>query len=155
MMKALRIIEDDLSGAQIAALLQLHLDEMHAWSPPASVHAMPIERLRAPDVTFYAAWDGAVLAGCGALKQLDACHGELKSMRAHPAYRGRGVGRALLDYLLGEARARGYARVSLETGRPEAFLAARRLYEAGGFAECPPFGNYVADDFSICMTRIL
>lgn len=159
MVVKLKIIEDDLSGAQIAALLRLHLDEMHAWSPPASVHAMPIERLQAADVTFYAAWarteDGDILAGCGALKQIDPGHGELKSMRAHPDYRGKGVGRAILDHLLGEARARGYARVSLETGRPEAFLAARRLYEANGFNECPPFGTYVADDFSICMTRTM
>ena len=151
----LRIIEDDLSGPQIAALLRLHLDEMHRWSPPTSVHAMPIERLRAPDVTFYSAWYEDALAGCSALKQIDAHHGELKSMRAHPDYRGKGVGRAILDHLLAEARARGYTRVSLETGRPEAFGPARRLYEANGFTECPPFGNYAADDFSICMTRPL
>ena len=151
----LRIIEDDLSGPQIAALLRLHLAEMHGWSPPQSVHAMPIERLRAPDVTFYSAWYGGALAGCGALKQIDAHHGELKSMRAHPDYRGKGVGRAILDHLLAAARARGYTRVSLETGRPAPFLPARRLYEANGFTECPPFGNYAADDFSICMTRLL
>lgn len=151
----LRIIEDDLSGPQIAALLRLHLAEMHGWSPPQSVHAMPIERLRAPDVTFYSAWYEDALAGCGALKQIDAHHGELKSMRAHPDYRGNGVGRAILDHLLAAARARGYTRVSLETGRPAPFLPARRLYEANGFTECPPFGNYAADDFSICMTRLL
>ena len=116
---------------------------------------MPIERLRGPDVTFYSAWYGDALAGCGALKQIDARHGELKSMRAHPDYRGKGVGRAILDHLLAEARARGYTRVSLETGRPAPFLPARRLYEANGFTECPPFGTYAADDFSICMTRPL
>ena len=150
-----RIIEDDLSGAAVAALLQLHLDEMHQWSPPESVHAMPIVRLRRPDVTFYSAWDGANLAACGALKQIGPSHGELKSMRAHPDFRGRGAGRAMLDHLLAEARARGYTRLSLETGRPAAFRPARALYEANGFAECPPFGDYVADDFSICMTRDL
>ena len=155
MVKALRIIEDDLSAPQVAALLRLHLEEMHGWSPPESVHAMPIERLRATDVTFYSAWDGAALAGFGALKQIDARHGELKSMRVHPNYRGLGVGQAILDHLLVEARARGYTRVSLETGRPEPFLPARRLYEANGFVQCPPFGAYVADDFSICMTRTL
>lgn len=149
------IREDDLSGAEIAALLRLHLDEMHHWSPPESVHAMPIERLRAPDVTFYSLWQGAQLAACGALKQIDPCHGELKSMRAHPDFRGRGAGRAVLDHLLGEARRRGYKRVSLETGRPEAFRPARALYAAKGFAECPPFADYVVDDFSICMTREL
>ena len=149
------IREDDLTGAEVAALLRLHLDEMHQWSPPASVHAMPIERLRAADVTFYSLWQGNQLAACGALKQLDTSHGELKSMRAHPDFRGRGAGRAMLDHLLGEARRRGYTRVSLETGRPEAFQPARQLYETNGFAECPPFADYVADDFSICMTREL
>ena len=150
-----KIREDDLTGPEITALLRLHLDEMHQWSPPTSVHAMPIERLRAADVTFYAAWDRAKLAGCGALKQIGPGHGELKSMRANPDYRGRGAGRAMLEHLLAEARARGWSRVSLETGRPEAFRPARALYEANGFAECPPFGDYVADDFSICMTREL
>lgn len=154
------IREDDLTGPEIAALLRLHLDEMHQWSPPESVHAMPIERLRAPDVTFFSAWAGDTLAGCGALKHLDddiggGGHGEIKSMRADPAWRGKGVGRAILDHLLAEARARSYARVSLETGRPEAFEPARRLYLANGFAECEPFGDYRADPFSICMTRVL
>ena len=149
------IREDDLTGAAVTALLRLHLDEMHQWSPPASVHAMPIERLRAADVTFYSAWHGEQLAACGALKQIDRAHGELKSMRAHPDFRRTGAGRAMLDHLLGTARARGYTRVSLETGRPEAFRPARTLYAANGFAECPPFADYVADDFSICLTRTL
>lgn len=154
-METLHIREDDLSGPEVIALLQLHLDEMHQWSPPESVHAMPAERLRAPDVAFYAAWHGERLAAVGAIKQLDIAHGELKSMRAHPDYRGKGAGRAMLDHLLAVARARGYQWVSLETGRPEPFLPARRLYEANGFAECPPFGDYVSDDFSICLTRTL
>ena len=154
-MLTFRIVEDDLTGLEIAALLQLHLDEMHRWSPPESVHAMPIARLRAPDVTFYAAWHGAELAAGGALKALSELHGELKSMRAVPAWRGKGAGRAMLEHLLSEARARGYTQVSLETGRPDEFAAARSLYLANGFAECPPFGDYVADDFSICMTRSL
>lgn len=154
-MNSYRIIEDDLTGAKIAALLRLHLDEMHRWSPPESVHAMPIERLRQPDVTFYAAWDGERLAACGAIKHLAADHGELKSMRAHPDYRGQGAGKAIMLHLLGEARARGYRRVSLETGRPEPFLPARRLYESHGFTECPPFAGYTEDAFSLCMTRTL
>ena len=154
-MQTFRIIEDDLTGAAVTALLQLHLDEMHRWSPPESVHAMPIERLRAPDVTFYSAWHGAELAACGALKALGGGHGELKSMRAAPAWRGKGAGRAMLQHLLSEARARCYTRVSMETGRPDEFAAARALYELNGFAECPPFANYVADDFSICLTRSL
>ena len=149
------IREDDLTGQEIRGLLQLHLDEMHRWSPPESVHAMPIERLRQADVTFYSAWDDGRLAACGAIRHLASDHGELKSMRAHPDYRGRGAGTAILLHLLDVARQRGYARVSLETGRPEPFLPARRLYESHGFVECPPFGSYVVDPFSICMTRSL
>jgi putative acetyltransferase len=155
MIEGLRIVEDDLTGEAIAGLLRMHLDEMHQWSPPCSVHAMPIERLRQPDVTFWSAWHGDSLAGCGALKRLDDSHGELKSMRAHPDYRGKGVGKAILHHLIAEGQARGYARLSLETGRPEPFLPARRLYESHGFAECEPFADYVSDDFSICMTRTI
>ena len=149
------IREDDLTGEAVAALLRLHLEEMHRWSPPESVHAMPIERLRAADVTFFTAWHSEQLAACGAIKHLADDHGELKSMRADPAYRGKGAGKAILLHLLGEARRRGYARVSLETGRPDEFLPARRLYESHGFAECPPFASYTEDPFSICMTRAL
>ena len=149
------IREDDLSGAEIAALLRLHLEEMHQWSPPDSVHAMPIARLRAADVTFYSAWQGGTLAACGAIKQLDPAHGELKSIRAHPDFRGKGAGKAMLLHLIAVAQQRGYSRISLETGRPAPFLPARRLYESHGFAECPPFGDYVADEFSICLTRKL
>lgn len=151
----LTIVPDDLNGEAVLALLQFHLDEMHLWSPPESVHAMPAERLRQPDVAFFSAWDGEVLAGCGAIKHLSDDHGELKSMRAAPEYRGKGVGKAILAHLLEEARTRGYARVSLETGRPEPFHSAHGLYRAHGFVECPPFGDYVSDDFSICMTKDL
>lgn len=155
MSEPLRIIPDDLSNAAVLALLQFHLDEMHQWSPACKVHAMPAERLRASDVAFFSAWSGNTLAGCGAIKHLDESHGELKSMRVAPAFRGTGVGRAILGHLLAEARARGYARVSLETGRPAPFLPARRLYESHGFTECAPFGDYVSDDFSMCMTLVL
>ncbi len=154
-MPAYRIIEDDLTGTDISALLQLHLAEMHQFSPPESVHAMPIERLREPDVTFWSAWEGEQLAACGALKHLDDRHGEIKSMRAAPDYRSKGAGKAILLHLLAEAQARGYARVSLETGRPEPFVPAQRLYQSHGFAECPPFGDYVSDHFSMCMTKTL
>lgn len=149
------IREDDLSGDAIAALLRLHLDEMYAWSPPCSVHAMPIERLRAPDVTFFSAWDGERLAACGAIKHLDDRHGELKSMRADPDYRGKGAGKTILRHLLEVARQRGYARVSLETGCTDPFLPARQLYAKHGFAECDPFADYAADPFSHFMTRTL
>lgn len=155
MSAAYRIVRDDLTGAETLALLQFHLDEMMAWSPPEKVHAMPADRLRHPDVTFFSAWDGEALAACGAIRHLDDAHGELKSMRAAPEYRGKGAGRAILLHLLEVARERGYARVSLETGRPAPFQPAQRLYIAHGFAECPPFGDYVSDEFSLCMSRAL
>lgn len=151
----LRIIEDDLTGDAIAALLQLHLDEMHAFSPPESVHAMAIARLREADVTFYSAWHGDRLAACGALKQLDAARGEIKSMRAAPEYRGKGAGKAILRHLLAEAVARGYGRVSLETGSSEEFVPARSLYRAHGFTDCGPFGDYRDDPFSLFMSKRL
>jgi putative acetyltransferase len=154
-MREYAIREDDLTGEAIAALLTLHLREMHAWSPACSVHAMPIERLRAADVTFYSVWDGDQLAACGAIKQLDATHGELKSMRADPAYRGKGAGRAVLTHLMDVARQRGYTRLSLETGSTAPFDPARQLYKAHGFAECGPFADYPLDPFSVFMTRCL
>jgi putative acetyltransferase len=154
-MRAYTIREDDLTGPDVAALLRLHLDEMHQWSPPESVHAMPVERLRAPDVTFYTAWDGDRLAACGALKQLDPRHGEIKSMRADPAWRGKGAGKAILLQLLAEARTRGYTRLSLETGSTDEFAPARGLYASHGFGECGPFTGYGEDPFSIFMTRTL
>lgn len=153
--QGLRIVRDDLTSQEILALLQLHLDEMHQWSPACKVHAMPAERLRQPDVTFFAAWDADRLAGCGAIKHLSEVHGELKSMRVAPEYRRRGVGRAILVHLLTEAKARGYVRVSLETGRPDAFLPAQCLYRAHGFEECEAFADYVLDEFSMCMSKTL
>ena len=149
------ILRDDLTGEAVLALLRLHLEEMHRWSPACKVHAMPPERLREPDVTFYSAWDGDRLAAVGALKDLGSGRGELKSMRADPAWRGKGAGRAMLDHLLGEARVRGMTWLGLETGRPEPFGPAVRLYEANGFVECEPFGDYVSDEFSLCMSRTL
>ena len=154
-MSPFRIVEDDLTGPEIAALLRYHLDEMYSLSPAESVHAMPLERLREPDVTFWSAWTGEDLAACGALKRLDPTHGEIKSMRAAPEWRGKGAGKAILLHLLAEARKRGYTRLSLETGSPEAFLPARRLYEAHGFVECGPFGDYRLDPWSLFMTRQL
>lgn len=149
------IVEDDLSGPEIAALLAYHLDQMHRWSPACKVHAMPIERLRAPDVTFYSAWVNGQLAGCGAIKHLDPARGELKSMRVAPEFLGRGIGRAMLRHLMDVGRARGYLQLLLETGRPEAFVPARLLYESEGFGECPAFADYATDDYSLCMSRDL
>jgi putative acetyltransferase len=149
------IRSDDLTRSDVLALLQFHLDEMHRWSPACKVHAMPAERLRAPDVAFYSAWDGDTLTAVGALKDLGDGRGELKSMRAAPAWRGKGAGRAMLDHLMEQAKGRGMTWLGLETGRPAEFAAARALYAANGFTECPAFGDYVSDDFSLCMSRDL
>ncbi|WP_291134589.1 GNAT family N-acetyltransferase [Erythrobacter sp.] len=149
------IAQDDLTSADVLALLRLHLDEMYAWSPACKVHALPVEKLRAPDVTFYAVRDGERLAAVGALKELGEGRGELKSMRAAPDYRGKGAGRALLEHLIAEARARGLTWLGLETGRTAPFEPALRLYESHGFAESSGFGDYVPDEFSLCMERRL
>lgn len=155
MQQTITIEEDDLTGEDIVALLRYHLDQMVQHSPICSVHAFPVERLRQPDVTFYALRVDGQLAACGALKQIDESHGELKSMRTDPAFLRRRLGEAMLLHLMAEARARGYARLSLETGKPEPFHAAHALYRKHGFAECPPFGEYTEDPFSLCMTRTL
>ena len=148
----MRIVADDLSGPEIRALLEEHLRSMHSLSPPESVHALDLAKLRRPDITFWTAWDGDVLVGCGALKELDRSHGEIKSMRTPETLRRRGAGRAILEHLLDVARARGYERLSLETGSSTAFAAAHKLYESVGFARCGPFADYVLDPHSVFMT---
>lgn len=152
-MSEFSIIEDDLTGEEVTALLRLHLEEMHSWSPACKVHAMPIERLSEADVTFYSAWDGERLAAVGALKDLGSGRGELKSMRAAPEYRGKGAGLAILRHLMAQASARGMTWLGLETGATEPFEPARQLYARHGFAECEAFGDYVTDEFSLCMSR--
>lgn len=154
-MSRYRIVPDNLTDPRIIELLRFHLEEMHSWSPACKVHAMPVERLREPDVSFFAAWDGEALAGVGALKEIDDTRGELKSMRAAPEYRGKGAGEAILVHLMGEARRRRYSWLGLETGRPPPFLPAVKLYEKHGFAECENFGDYISDEFSLCMSRTL
>ena len=148
----MRIELDDLSRAEIHALLNEHLQSMHALSPPESVHALDLERLRSPAITFWSAWDGNRLLGCGALKELDPMHGEIKSMRTPDAHRRMGTGRAILVHIIAVARSRGYERLSLETGAMEAFKPARSLYESAGFSYCGPFGNYAEDPNSAFMT---
>lgn len=146
---------DDLSGAPTRALIARHLAGMRASSPPESVHALDIDGLRGPDVTFWSAWLGREIAGCGALKRLDGQRGELKSMRVADAFLGRGVGRALLEFLIGEARTMGLTSLWLETGSAPAFTPALRLYERAGFVRCGPFEAYTDDPFSIFMTRLI
>jgi putative acetyltransferase len=151
----LKIIVDDLSGPQIAALLTEHLDEMRATSPPESKHALDLDDLRRPEVTFWSALDGDEVIGCGAIKRLDATHAEVKSMRTARSRQGGGVASALLTHLLDEARRMGFRRVSLETGSAEFFAPARRLYRRFGFADCEPFGDYRPDPHSVFLTREL
>ena len=143
---------DDLSGEAIRALLRQHLDSAAQHSPPESVHALDIDGLRQPGVTFWTAWSEGELLGCCALKEIDAAHGEVKSMRTVDAHQGRGVGARLLQHLLAEARTRGYRRLSLETGSADAFAPARRLYERHGFEYCEPFGDYQPDSWSRFMS---
>ena len=151
----MKIIIDDLTGLEIQALLQEHLDSMTLYSPPESIHALDLEKLRKPEITFWTVWENDALLGCGALKELDAQHGEIKSMRTSAQYRKQGVARFLLDHIIDEARQRGYQRLSLETGSHEAFTPARNLYAAFGFTYCEPFADYRPDPFSVFMTREL
>jgi putative acetyltransferase len=146
---------DDLSRPEIHALLDEHLQNMHAVSPPESVHALDLAKLRQPGITFWSAWKGSLLLGCGALKELDPEHGEIKSMRTPSALRRQGAGRAILAHIIEVARSRGYLRLSLETGPQEAFEPAHRLYESFGFARCGPFGGYAEDPYSVFMTMRL
>lgn len=146
---------DDLTGPEIAALLREHLRRMHLHTPAQSVHALPIEALRGPGVTFWSAWQGPDLMGCGALKELDPAHGEIKSMRTVDRHLRKGVAAALLDHILAEARRRSYRRLSLETGSAAAFTPALALYEKFGFQRCGPFGEYTEDPFSVYLTMEL
>lgn len=127
------ILRDDLRSPEIAALLQEHLDHMHTLSPPESVHALDLDKLRAADITFWSARRGGALLGCGALKELAPGHGEVKSMRTVAGYLRTGVAARMLTHILDEARRRGYRRLSLETGSMDAFAPARTLYERFGF----------------------
>lgn len=146
---------DDLRGPEVHALLEEHLQDMRRISPPESVHALDLDGLRRPEITFWTAWSNNELVGCGALKMLDATHGEIKSMRVSGTRRRTGAGRAMLHHILDEARRRGLARLSLETGSQPEFAPARQLYASLGFAPCGPFGSYVEDPYSVFMTRTL
>lgn len=152
---ALTIKQDDLSGAEVQALLREHMAGMMSESPPESVHALPLDKLRHPDVTLWSVWLDDELCGCGALKALDFRHGEVKSMRTRPRFLRQGVAQAVLSRIVQEAISRGYERLSLETGSTPAFHAAHALYARNGFTVCGPFDDYAADPFSVFMTRAL
>ncbi len=146
---------DDLQGPEIAQLLTQHLQHMASLSPPESTHALDIEALQQEDVVFWSAWQDDELMGCGALKRLNARHGEIKSMRTVDAHRRKGVAGKVLQHIIVEARGEGYKRLSLETGSMEGFKSACKLYEAFGFSYCPPFGDYIEDPNSVFMTLAL
>lgn len=146
---------DDLTGAPTQALIAHHLAGMHATSPAESVHALDLERLRHPSVTFVSAWVDDEIAGIGALSEIDVQRGELKSMRVDDRFLGRGIGRAILRHLVETARGRGMTSLWLETGTPADFAAATRLYESEGFVVCGPFADYTDDPFSLFMTKQL
>ncbi len=143
----MRIVRDDLTHPAVIDLLAFHMAGMRAHSPAESVHALDVEGLRSPDIAFWTAWDGDALLGCGALREIDAGHGEIKSMRTAPAHLRRGVGRALLTHMVGVARDRGYIRLGLETGSGPAFEPAAALYLAYGFRDGEIFGDYRPDPF--------
>ncbi len=138
----IEVREDDPANTALAGLLAEHVTEQHGNVPPGFAFALDARGLSDPAVTFYAAWDGARVAGIGALKELDAASGEVKSMRADAAYRGQGVGHAVLSAIVAAARARGYRRLYLETGTTPAYDAALALYRRAGFVACDAFADY-------------
>jgi putative acetyltransferase len=147
----LRIGPADPAEPGFRVLLEQHLAFAATQSPRDSIHALDIDGLKVPGLWFFGAWIGGQAVGCGALRELTPDHGELKSMHTARALRGQGVGSRMVSHLLAEARKRGFHRVSLETGTTEGFAPARALYRRFGFRECPPFGNYRVDPFSVCM----
>jgi putative acetyltransferase len=147
-LEKLRIVPGDFADVRVLALLREHLEGMHSSSPPGTVYALDTTALQAPEISFYTAWQGEELLGCAALKHIDETWGELKSMRTASAHLRQGVAARLLEHLLGVARARGYVRVSLETGSGAAFEPAIALYRKYGFENGAAFGDYQPSDFN-------
>ena len=152
---AVRIVVDDLSGSQISEFLDEHVQQMRSITPLESKHALDLDSLRQPEITFWSVMDGDALVGCGAIKRLDASHAEVKSMRTKPARQQSGIASLLLEHVITEARRMGFTRLSLETGSTGFFLPARKLYEKFGFEYCEPFADYQSDPHSVFMTRTL
>ena len=151
----MKIIVDDLSGPEIAEFLDEHVQQMRSITPLESKHALDLDGLRKPEITFWSVMDGDRLVGCGAIKRLDAGHAELKSMRTRPTRKRSGIASLLLEHIITEAKRIGYTRLSLETGSADFFLPARKLYEKFGFVHCEPFACYQPDPSSRFMTKIL
>jgi putative acetyltransferase len=146
---------DDPRAEDVRELLRRHLAFTNSHSPPEDCHALDVDGLLDPAVTFFSFRDHGALLAVGAIKQLDALHGELKSMHTAEAARRRGIGREMLEHLLAVARDRGVQRVSLETGSAPAFAPARSLYERAGFTPCAAFGDYSPSQNSTFMTMSL
>ena len=149
------IRRDAVTDPRVIALLEEHLRDMRADSPPESTHALDCSALQASDVSFWTLWIQDQVAGCIALKILSPEHGEIKSMRVADAFLGKGAGRAMLDHILAEARGAGMKALWLETGSTDAFVPALKLYESAGFAVCGPFGDYTATDFNVFLRKKL
>ncbi|GAF63345.1 putative acetyltransferase [Bacillus sp. TS-2] len=146
---------DDLSSDEVAELIFDHIKSMRKHSPPESKHALDLEALKKPEITFWSAWEDQVIVGCGALQEIEPAHGEVKSMKTAPNHLRKGVAREMLQHIVDEATKRGYQRLSLETGSMEVFKPAVKLYENFGFSRCKPFSNYKEDANSIYMTKEL
>ena len=151
----LRIELDDLSRPPVIALLEEHLRNMYEVTPPDKVFAFDASKLKAPEISFWTAWDGEALLGCAALKELSPTQGEIKSMRTPSALRRTGAGRALLNHIIEVGRSRGYRALYLETGRQSAFVPAQTLYGSAGFERCGPFGSYSENGNSVFMSLSL
>ncbi|MFB7665443.1 GNAT family N-acetyltransferase [Kitasatospora sp. NPDC056138] len=151
----MKIAVDDLGGPETARFLDAHLQQLRSISPPESVHALDLDALRSPEVTFWSVREGDALVGCGAIKRLDAAHAELKSMRTDAERKRSGIASLLLGHIIAESGHMGFTRLSLETGSEEFFLPARKLYEKFGFDYCEPFADYRPDPNSVFMTRTL
>jgi len=146
---------DDLSGPEVPDLLSEHLKDMAVHSPPESVHALNLDALLKPEITIWSAWEESELVACGALKELDEHHAEIKSMKTSSKHLRKGIAKCLLEHILKEAKKRCYRRISLETGSMAAFEPARKLYEDFQFSYCEPFADYVKDPYSLFMTKLL
>ncbi|MGE6575840.1 GNAT family N-acetyltransferase [Paenibacillus xylanexedens] len=146
---------DDLSGIQVKDLIAEHLQGMAGDSPPESIHALNLDGLKKPEITFWCAWEAGDLMGCGAMKELNPEHAELKSMRTASAHLRKGVARKMLAHIMDVAVERGYKRISLETGSMDSFIPARKLYEDFGFEYCEPFADYTLDPNSTFMTKTI
>ncbi|MGL4309568.1 MAG: GNAT family N-acetyltransferase [Paracoccaceae bacterium] len=147
------VIAESPLGADLSLLMQRHTADMHADTPPESIHMLDASELARPDITFLVMREDGHPVGMGAFKRLSADHAEIKSMHVLAELRGRGLSRLMLENLIDRARAAGITRLSLETGVQPTFVAARGLYERAGFVECPPFANYGEDPNSVFLTR--